>query len=102
MRKAILSGIVCLTVMGFLSIYSTAEAGNSYCRSVNASGTVVNAGQMANVMDRWLALKGVDYRTSASEVSTTIRNFCSNRGYATVDDVTDHLQNIVNYIAANQ
>lgn len=71
----------------------------TYCQNVNKTGQVVNAAPLALTANKYLKRKGVDYKSSPQEISTTIKNYCSSNPYATVDDATDHLVNILQVAA---
>lgn len=81
----------------FMSV--TIVNAETYCQSVNNSGTVVNATPLAQTMNKWLKQKGVDYKTSTKEVTNTVKNYCRSNPYGTVDDITDHLVDVINITA---
>lgn len=84
------------TVVLFIVFFSSpAFAADQYCRVVNRDNVVVNDAQMANAMNRWLIHRKVQYKTTAKEIQKTIKSFCASNPGASSNEVTAHLENIV-------
>ena len=74
----------------------------TYCQSVNSTGTVVNAAPIADSINRGMARKGIDYKTTEGEVTRTLSEFCKSNPYATTEDATNHLTNILDALSSLQ
>jgi len=93
--KKITVPIILFFVLNIANVY----AAETYCQNVNRTNIVVNASSLAISMNKWLSNRGVNYKTSTKEMQNTIKTFCQKNSYATSDDVTNHLNNIVNVLA---
>jgi len=65
------------------------------CEKINSTGKVNNAAQLAKTMNKWTAIRGINYKTTKRKVTAIIKKYCKSNPYGTTNDITDHLQNIV-------
>ena len=72
----------------------------TYCQNVNKTGTVVNAAPIAVALNKGMARKGIDYKTTEGEMIRTISNFCKSNPYATSEDATNNLFNIIEVMSS--
>jgi len=93
---------VTVTVFVFLVFSPFVVFAETPCQRINITGNVINADQFAITMNKWLALKEINYKTTSKEMTNTLKDFCKSHPYGTADDVTNHLQNIVDVIAATE
>mgnify|MGYP001419263952 CR=1 FL=1 len=93
MKTAILSMLI-------IFLFAVSAQAETYCQNVNRTGSVVNVEPLGKTMNKWLLSRGVKYKTTPKEMKKTLINFCKSKPYGTDEDVTNHLQNIVNVLAA--
>ncbi len=72
----------------------------TYCQNVNRTRTVTNSASLARSMNKWIALKGSNYKTNSKEITNVITTFCKSKPYGTADDVTNHLETLIGVLAA--
>jgi muramidase (phage lysozyme) len=70
------------------------------CEKINSTGKVNNAAQLAKTMNKWTAIRGINYKTTKRKVTAIIKKYCKSNPYGTDNDITDHLQNIVDAVGA--
>lgn len=92
--------ITVVIIISFILSVANVNARETYCQNVNKTGTVVNAESLAVSMNKWLSNRGVNYTTSTQEMRNTIKNFCHKNSYATSEDATNHLNNIVDALSS--
>ena len=96
MKKFKVFTIVCfLTVLLSMGLSYAQE---TYCENVNRTGHVVNSSALSAKINQLLRLRGVNYSTSPTEISNTIKSYCRDNPYAESEDVTNHLKNITDAI----
>jgi hypothetical protein len=89
-----------IITISMILLFAVVARAETACQSINSTGNVINAAPLARTMNKWLALRGINYKTTSKEMTNTVKNFCKSNPYGTADDITNHLKNIVDVLAA--
>lgn len=84
-------------ILTTILITTTAQAETS-CQIVNRTGRVVNAELLKDNVNTRLTIKNITYRTTSTEISNTVKNYCKSNPYGVDDDILNHLGTVVDVI----
>jgi len=93
------AAILTISIILLCAVMARAEA---VCEKINSTGNVNNAAQLAKTLNKWTAIRGINYKTTPNKITAIIKKYCKSNPYGTADDITDHLQNIVDVAGARE
>jgi hypothetical protein len=93
------AAILTISIILLCTVMARAE---TVCEKINSTGNVNNAAQLAKTLNKWTAIRGINYKTTPNKITAIIKKYCKSNPYGTADDITDHLQNIVDVAGARE